>query len=98
MKISCPQCGSANIIRVPGTIDKGWNFIKAGFFIFLLSIVLPISMGPILVMAIIGALFFGIGCLFLVVVIGRGIVSSHSSDWSWECQACKKEFATAPLD
>lgn len=94
MSITCPQCGSANIKRLPGLAANGWNFIKAGFFIFLLAIVLPISMGPVMAMAIVGMLLFGLG----VILTLAGAVSGRKSEWSWECQACKKEFKTKALE
>lgn len=98
MKISCPQCGSENLKRLPGAAVNGWNFIKAGFFIVLLAIILPISTGPMTAMGIVGLLFGAIGCLTWILGIGRSMVSSRRADWSWECQACKKEFCTNPLD
>lgn len=98
MKIRCPQCGSENVKRMPGAAHNGWNFIKVGVFAFLLAIALPISTGPMMALAIIGLLLAAIGCLIWLFCIGRGMVSSRPSDWSWECQACKNEFSTAPLD
>ena len=94
MSITCPQCGSANINRLPGLTANGWNLIKAGFFIFLLAIVLPISMGPVMAVAILGMLLFGLGLIMTL----AGAVSSRKADWSWECQACKKEFKTKAIE
>ena len=69
------------------------EFYQAGFFIFLLAIVLPISMGPVMAMAIVGMFLFGLGVIMTV----AGAVSGLKSEWSWECQACKKEFKTKAL-
>lgn len=98
MKVVCPQCGSENVKRQPGSAANGWNFIKAGIFTILLSIVLPFSTDTMTLMGIGGMALVAIGGLFWLVGIGRGIVSSSSAEWSWECQACKKEFSTQALD
>ena len=73
MKVICPQCGSTNLKRLPGAASNGWKFIKAGIFIFLLAIVLPIAIVPMTVMAIVGMVFGGIGFLTWLFGIGRGI-------------------------
>ena len=53
----------------------------------------PTLMGPVMAMAIVGMLLFGLG----VILTLAGAVSGRKSEWSWECQACKKEFKTKAL-
>lgn len=97
MKVVCPQCGSENVKRQPGAAANGWNFIKAGIFTILLAIALPFSTNTMILMGLGGFALAGIGVLIWLLGIGRSIAVGGSANWSWECQACKKEFETVAL-
>lgn len=100
MIVNCPHCGSQNVERQPGLAENGWKGMKAGLFVLAVYFALPMSFAirytDVVLLIALG--LFGIGVIFWLLWIVRRIVAHKPLEWSWECQACKKDFSTGPLE